>query len=249
MGLIHLSNVDRVPGPARAGPPHGRHGVGLQLPPYRCRAGVRHGDRHQRRRRRSLWRETCVFLSAGRSRRSAPAARPPRPPRAPKDSRGAGGVRRVAVDTAWAYARVSSDFNPIHLNDRAARFFGLRGAISHGMWSLARSLAQAPRAGHPARHADRDPVPDARCSCRRGSRSGNGRRRARRNAPCATSAQGAFTCTPGGTSRACRLDVHRVHDASSRRLTPLATSTARRLHLVARDEAATATRRRPWSRR
>jgi acyl dehydratase len=39
---------------------------------------------------------------------------------------------------------VSNDFNPIHLNDRAARFFGLRGAISHGMWSLARSLAATP---------------------------------------------------------------------------------------------------------
>jgi len=53
----------------------------------------------------------------------------------------------VSLATAWAYARVSRDFNPIHLNDRAARFFGLRGAIGHGMWSLARSLAQAP---HPA---------------------------------------------------------------------------------------------------
>ena len=46
--------------------------------------------------------------------------------------------------TAWDYARVSGDFNPIHLNDRAARYFGLRGAIVHGMWSLARSLAEAP---------------------------------------------------------------------------------------------------------
>ena len=50
----------------------------------------------------------------------------------------------VTRRTAWDYARVSMDFNPIHLSDRAARFFGLRGAISHGMWSLARSLAQDP---------------------------------------------------------------------------------------------------------
>ena len=50
----------------------------------------------------------------------------------------------VTRETAWAYARVSEDFNPIHLSNRAARFFGLRGAIGHGMWSLARSLAQAP---------------------------------------------------------------------------------------------------------
>ena len=51
----------------------------------------------------------------------------------------------VDLNRAWSYARVSGDFNPIHLNDRAARFFGLRGAISHGMWSLARALAEAPR--------------------------------------------------------------------------------------------------------
>jgi acyl dehydratase len=50
----------------------------------------------------------------------------------------------VSLRTAWDYARVSSDFNPIHLSDRAARFFGLRGAIAHGMWSLARSMAWPP---------------------------------------------------------------------------------------------------------
>lgn len=52
---------------------------------------------------------------------------------------------QVSLETAWAYARVAGDFNPIHLSDRAARFFGLRGAIGHGMWSLARSLAQSPQ--------------------------------------------------------------------------------------------------------
>ena len=45
----------------------------------------------------------------------------------------------VLAAHVWNYARVSDDYNPIHLNDRAARFFGLRGSISHGMWSLARS--------------------------------------------------------------------------------------------------------------
>ena len=50
----------------------------------------------------------------------------------------------VTMRKVWDYARVSSDYNPIHLSDRAARYFGLRGAIAHGMWSLARSLAQPP---------------------------------------------------------------------------------------------------------
>lgn len=39
------------------------------------------------------------------------------------------------------YARISKDFNPIHLADRTARWFGFRHAIAHGMWSLARCLA------------------------------------------------------------------------------------------------------------
>ena len=57
----------------------------------------------------------------------------------------------MSLRTAWDYARVSSDFNPIHLSDRAARFFGLRGAIAHGMWSLARSLALPTTPATPAR--------------------------------------------------------------------------------------------------
>jgi acyl dehydratase len=75
-------------------------------------------------------------------------ARPPRPPKAPKDSTVLAELD-VSLGTAWAYARVSGDFNPIHLNDRAAQFFGLKGAIGHGMWSLARSLAAAPLATIP----------------------------------------------------------------------------------------------------
>jgi acyl dehydratase len=52
--------------------------------------------------------------------------------------------RQVTMRTAWDYARVSADFNPIHLNDGVARRFGLRGAIMHGMWSLAYALAAPP---------------------------------------------------------------------------------------------------------
>jgi acyl dehydratase len=37
---------------------------------------------------------------------------------------------------------VSGDVNPIHLSDVTARAFGFRGAIAHGMWSLARCAAQ-----------------------------------------------------------------------------------------------------------
>jgi acyl dehydratase len=49
------------------------------------------------------------------------------------------------------YARVSRDFNPIHLADFAARRFGFKRAIAHGMWSVARCVAELPEAtfAHP----------------------------------------------------------------------------------------------------
>lgn len=39
------------------------------------------------------------------------------------------------------YARVSGDFNPIHLADMTAGMFGFKQAIIHGMWSKARAIA------------------------------------------------------------------------------------------------------------
>ena len=53
-------------------------------------------------------------------------------------------VRRplvVPVDAGWAYARVSGDYNPIHLNLLTARPFGYPRPIAHGWWTLARTLA------------------------------------------------------------------------------------------------------------
>jgi acyl dehydratase len=91
----------------------------------------------------TVWRETCVFLARWPDSAQRTGGRPPRPPKAPKDAQV---LTELAVDQnrVWKYARVAGDFNPIHLSDRAARFFGLRGAISHGMWTLARSLAERP---------------------------------------------------------------------------------------------------------
>jgi hypothetical protein len=41
-----------------------------------------------------------------------------------------------------SYARVSGDFNPIHLFRTTARWFGFRQPIAHGMWTLARCLGE-----------------------------------------------------------------------------------------------------------
>jgi acyl dehydratase len=55
-------------------------------------------------------------------------------------------VWRVSPDVGPAYAAVSGDRNPIHVSNLAARAFGFRRRIAHGMWTKARCLAQlAPR--------------------------------------------------------------------------------------------------------
>lgn len=48
----------------------------------------------------------------------------------------------VPADIGRRYAGVSGDRNPIHLHGLSARAFGFRTAIAHGMWTLARCLAE-----------------------------------------------------------------------------------------------------------
>lgn len=51
----------------------------------------------------------------------------------------------VPAGTGRAYARISGDWNPIHLSDLSARIFGgFPKSVVHGMWSLARCLAGLP---------------------------------------------------------------------------------------------------------
>ena len=50
-------------------------------------------------------------------------------------------IWRVPRNIGRRYAAVSGDVNPIHLNSLAARLFGFRRAIAHGMWLKARCLA------------------------------------------------------------------------------------------------------------
>ena len=38
------------------------------------------------------------------------------------------------------YSGASTDFNPIHFNDRSARAIGLPGGVAHGMWTMGAAL-------------------------------------------------------------------------------------------------------------
>jgi acyl dehydratase len=144
MGLIHVSNRIDVLGKLAAGM---AVAVDVALRSYQTTDTGMTFDLESKltSEGKVLWRETSVFLSRwDEPAEKKPATRSSRPPKAPKDARVLEQLD-VSLRTSWDYARVSDDYNPIHLSDRAARFFGLRGAISHGMWSLARSLASEPR--------------------------------------------------------------------------------------------------------
>lgn len=46
----------------------------------------------------------------------------------------------VTRETLVRYAGASTDFNPIHWSDRAARAAGMDGVIAHGMWTMGAAL-------------------------------------------------------------------------------------------------------------
>ena len=88
-----------------------------------------------------VWREVSTYLSRGSRLADADEASPqPEWPAPPADA------QQIAIevpgDIGRRYASVSQDRNPIHLHGLAARLFGFRTAIAHGMWSLARCLSE-----------------------------------------------------------------------------------------------------------
>lgn len=77
---------------------------------------------------------------AGRDARPASAVKPPVQPGAPIDS------WTLAPSSGRAYARISGDWNPIHLTRWSARLMGLPAPIIHGMQSLAKTCAALEKA-------------------------------------------------------------------------------------------------------
>ncbi|MFE9810878.1 MaoC family dehydratase [Streptomyces sp. NPDC005548] len=67
---------------------------------------------------------------------------------------------RLAPDVGRRYGAVSGDRNPIHLHPLTARLFGFPRAIAHGMWTVARCLAEyGPQGAVEVRADFRAPVP------------------------------------------------------------------------------------------
>ncbi|WP_328894652.1 MaoC family dehydratase [Streptomyces sp. NBC_00236] len=101
-----------------------------------------------------VWESRSGYLSRHATRTettSAPAPEPALP--AVTDWRLPAGLGR-------RYGAASGDRNPIHLYPLTARLFGFPRAIAHGMWTVARCLAEAPQphGAHSVRADFRAPV-------------------------------------------------------------------------------------------
>ncbi|MFI0898561.1 MaoC/PaaZ C-terminal domain-containing protein [Streptomyces sp. NPDC020983] len=87
-----------------------------------------------------VWQDASTYLARHRvpDRETPAAAAPGGPPGLP-----AVATWDLAGDLGRRHARVSGDYNPIHLTALTARPFGFPRAIVHGMWTVARCAALA----------------------------------------------------------------------------------------------------------
>ncbi|MBV7246423.1 MaoC/PaaZ C-terminal domain-containing protein [Streptomyces sp. MW-W600-10] len=87
-----------------------------------------------------VWESRSGYLS--RHRQSAGDTPPPLPAPPAAEELPAVTEWRLPGDLGRRYGAVSGDRNPIHLHPLTARLFGFPRAIAHGMWTVARCLAE-----------------------------------------------------------------------------------------------------------
>ncbi|MEU2250153.1 MaoC/PaaZ C-terminal domain-containing protein [Streptomyces sp. NPDC019224] len=86
-----------------------------------------------------VWESRSGYLSRHATRNeTAPE------PRTPVPELPAVAEWRLPGNLGRRYAATSGDRNPIHLHPLTARLFGFPRAIAHGMWTVARCLAETP---------------------------------------------------------------------------------------------------------
>ena len=91
-----------------------------------------------------VWQATQTLLRMGVR---APVGRPFDPELGPDVPLSLCGLLDAPADIGRRYAKVSGDYNPIHLWPITARLLGFRRAIAHGLWTQARALALLQPAG------------------------------------------------------------------------------------------------------
>jgi acyl dehydratase len=82
-----------------------------------------------------VWEELTTLLRRGAGQPGEQVSQPDPLPSGPV-------AWRLPPDLGRRYASVSGDHNPIHLYGITARAFGFPRQIAHGMWSLARCVAE-----------------------------------------------------------------------------------------------------------
>ncbi|MFG3140131.1 MaoC family dehydratase [Streptomyces sp. NPDC048211] len=87
-----------------------------------------------------VWESRSGYLSRHATRTATAPA-----PAAPEPALPAVTEWRLPADLGRRYGAASGDRNPIHLYPLTARLFGFPRAIAHGMWTVARCLAEAPQ--------------------------------------------------------------------------------------------------------
>lgn len=142
-GLVHVSNDMTLHRPVRADERLRLTVAAANLQPHKrgtafdLKGTVHVGEE-------LVWEGTSNYLST----KAKMPGQAPEPERLemPSPSTGSGNVEasqlwRLPADLGRQYAKVSGDWNPIHLHPLTARLFGFPRPIIHGMWTHARSLA------------------------------------------------------------------------------------------------------------
>ncbi|MEU4983364.1 MaoC/PaaZ C-terminal domain-containing protein [Streptomyces sp. NPDC021969] len=86
-----------------------------------------------------VWESRSTYLARHRTTARPSARETPSADREPLPVRA---EWRLAGDVGRRYGTASGDRNPIHLHPLTARLFGFPRAIAHGMWTVARCLAE-----------------------------------------------------------------------------------------------------------
>ncbi|WP_375744533.1 MaoC/PaaZ C-terminal domain-containing protein [Corallococcus interemptor] len=89
-----------------------------------------------------LWQAVSTMLRRHADRKDKDGARRAPPPEDTRFTSSRPAPWSIPADTGRRYARASGDFNPIHLTAVTAKPFGFPRAIAHGMWTLARCVAE-----------------------------------------------------------------------------------------------------------
>lgn len=142
LGMVHMRNVIEAKGELLVGQPHDivvSFGETRQLP-----LGLEF-DLHTRflSGGEVVWSAVTTILTRIKGAR-VPGVKPA--PLVTLDATQARYVKlNVPENQGRKYAKVSNDYNPIHLHARSAALFGFPKAIAHGMWTAARLLADISR--------------------------------------------------------------------------------------------------------